>query len=1230
MIENGPQEHLSTTNATPAAAAGNSRRLMAVALAGMFIASTVLIFAITGVPFASTTHAAPQPGMPFAEPQSMAHAVSRGASPSAAAPTTTTPLASSAGASFPVGPSFLHSAPSASLSPHSLLPAGVTLPSTDKSSTSSSPTSSSPTSFGPVSEDASTSQNWYVNNWSSDSQVIQVGASNQSLALTGTSVNGLNGSYFFYQHGFTYVSTTSNGGKTWKTTWPGQASAWTATPSAPAYGDVNDGSSAIASDSTGDLFLVSTYAQVCYADYYGLDEWESNNGIVPSTYCNSTVNISAPEGYSFDEMPAGGGWAAPTEIDSFQPLVYEQLDFGGCPKTNELVFGNFTYGSPQIFSSANGQDLSVVVQILSFVDSAWTCSDSAYSSGGTVTLGTYSSYSTDGGASWSTVTSIGGNYTPFSTGAYNTLNGDEYDAWFDGDNSTAWVDQPQTTDQTSIAFARSTDNGATWSTPGDIDGTLLVNFDNTTASPFVAIGNLPWSNQAPSLTVDNWTSSPYSGNLYVAFGDNRTAVDPTSGTGDPSVRIVVSSDNGVSWGTPVNVTPDCLVTPADCGGAAVVFYTPQVAVTPNGNVWVTVMGYDTSSASTQEWVLVSTDAGATWSSPFAVSDTATAIGTTVAFLYDNNPLIAPYFTGPGLGFPWGNGNIFLGPSWNYITTGTPGFQEPTDGAAPAINGIVATTEGLFSTWTDCRDASNCLTGTGNSSIFAAYVLGLTVNASGANGFGPLSASVAINSLGSGVTVDVTPSQSGLVALDEGATVSAQTASSMSYNATFLLGFQEFSGGTIDTLSNPGTGTVSSSSSQIEAIFTPEPAGWINGTVTPTSANPKVYLNDVQVTDLQVLGHSYWFNETVLAGSSYTVSATATDYNSTSAQCLVNAFTVCTTSLVLVPEAGYLNDTITAATGGVPQGLTVTLESLSGVSYPFSVSPTSGLFHLEAPWGPYWLNATATGMTSYSGTITLPPGTSGSLHNLVLYGSHIDGTLAPINSIVKINGILLGPGNGNYTDDSYNWSGLAGTYKVTASDAGYSVFSQNVTVAAGQNLSGLNIILVNHGWFVGTVSPATATILVGKSFVTVESGKFNQSFPTGVYAVTVEAAGYTANNTNANITPGNATPFIFILKTSGTNPQNCTNDPQLANCSKQGTNTSVAPANNNALIEEAGIGLLIVIVVILAAVMLMRSGKGGRGGQQQWDDGQGSSSTAAGNSGDTMSVNDGTSGGPGTN
>ncbi|MFQ5583152.1 MAG: T9SS type A sorting domain-containing protein [Calditrichia bacterium] len=212
------------------------------------------------------------------------------------------------------------------------------------------------------------------------------------------------------------------------------------------------------------------------------------------------------------------------------------------------------------------------------------------------------SRSVDGGLNWSQpvrVSDVGGNCVDSDStveGAVPAIgpNGEIYLSW---------------AGPLGIMFDKSLDGGATW-------GSDVFVADQPGGWDF-AVPGIYRCNGLPVTTCDNSTNSPYSGNIYVLWADQRNGFDNTD------VFIIKSSDGGNTWSNIVRVNDD--------NSARHQFF-PWMTIDP-ATGYIYVVFYDrrnTSGIATDVYVARSTDGGETFTN-FKVSETSFTPNSTVFF-----------------------------------------------------------------------------------------------------------------------------------------------------------------------------------------------------------------------------------------------------------------------------------------------------------------------------------------------------------------------------------------------------------------------------------------------------------------------------------------------------------------------------------------------------------------------------------------------------------------------
>jgi len=203
------------------------------------------------------------------------------------------------------------------------------------------------------------------------------------------------------------------------------------------------------------------------------------------------------------------------------------------------------------------------------------------------------SRTTNGGASWEPARAI---FAPresrFSIGNQIVVlpNGDLVDVMFLGHGSgrqrSGW----------DLAVVRSTDRGATWSSPITVGSVQAVEVSDPETGQGVRTGDV-----IPDIAVDQTN-----GALYVVWQDGRFS-SPPQGHAYAGIALTKSTDGGFTWSTPVQVNqrPD------------VQAFTPAVEVSADGTVGVTYYDFRTNTSDpdtlpTDYFIVHSHDGGATF------------------------------------------------------------------------------------------------------------------------------------------------------------------------------------------------------------------------------------------------------------------------------------------------------------------------------------------------------------------------------------------------------------------------------------------------------------------------------------------------------------------------------------------------------------------------------------------------------------------------------------------
>ncbi|HLQ61236.1 MAG TPA: sialidase family protein, partial [Candidatus Acidoferrales bacterium] len=160
---------------------------------------------------------------------------------------------------------------------------------------------------------------------------------------------------------------------------------------------------------------------------------------------------------------------------------------------------------------------------------------------------------------------------------------------------TNWIIQPATfkKEHDQIAFIKSTDGGATWSTPRAIRDMNVIAVTDPNTGALIRTGDI-----LPEPAID-----PSTGQLYIVY----QTTDLSGGAFD-EVALITSTDGGATWSEPVRVN-----TPT--GAQA---FTPSVAVNSAGQVGVTYYDFrnlqpgNATTLPTDYFIRISSDHGQTF------------------------------------------------------------------------------------------------------------------------------------------------------------------------------------------------------------------------------------------------------------------------------------------------------------------------------------------------------------------------------------------------------------------------------------------------------------------------------------------------------------------------------------------------------------------------------------------------------------------------------------------
>ena len=907
--------------------------------------------------------------------------------------------------------------------------------------------------------DGSTAQNTLLFNLSYSSTTTLIGKSNSSTETAIYSWNSIaNGSVLtgwdsgflpsasFFQSGLVELVRTVGGTVTYAT--PPANSTWSQT-GATDYGSVWGAGNAlfggsfsvpgaeplsIASNSTGNLLMAGLFTQACSV-------------LPPATSfstCNSTANVTAPQGVAVARSPNGGAdWVQTADIAQWVPFTFVDIPaptndpncVGGTAAVGWLT-GNTTYGTPSIAMNPVNGDATV----------AWTEAEvnfggkfswSSASGSCQLVIGapvasfdTYTSTTTDGGVTWSAPV-LHSNDTLFPTLSVGPA--PNYDLYLVGLNGSV---SPTAAGYTT-SLATSTTNGSSWSAMKNLKGpsvflvkSLPDDSINYQVSPIY------------SLAVNRVPGSSHEGTLYLVWADNRSF----SAIGEPSVAYSSSSNGGATWSSPVYLT-------ANLTGITS-YANPKITVDSNGYLWVTFYAASSTSGEFTEQGVVSTDGGAKWSPIFQVSDQTS-------------------LTGP-------SALANFGPN----------------------TGLVGSSNGAYATWSDCRDVTCANL---NEQIFSANIHTVNVS-SNVVGINVSVSSPATNSVvsapgmvvilnGSTVRAQVpqfapdnatyvyefsgwsglTTSLQDPVSFTYGGQDTSLTANYIAVPAAFIIGFvgpnvpslSVHIGSTPATLvahngttdaynetvpagpsylvtisAGPGyqTYTTTVPTSRFEVVqvsaVLPRTTGWINGTITPAAANVTINGTAPAIISPGVFS-------LVVPWGTYEVQGSLTGYAPFFDNVSVNPRE--TTSVAVTLVGGYIHISVVPTTAFV---------QVDGV--PQKVSAGS-FTTAELPGGTHVVTATAPGYSLFKWDVVVVPEKTTPLTIKLTNEGWINGSITPVTGHVQINQNYI---TVNSLTGLFNVTEPAGRgfYNVTGSAGGYETLSFATVAVSPGNVTYVPILL----------------------------------------------------------------------------------------------------------------------------------------------------------------------------
>jgi hypothetical protein len=881
----------------------------------------------------------------------------------------------------------------------------------------------------PLSAPQSTASNWFVSNYSTESSITNVGGSNTSLVaatndqwgiLNGTTTLagwiGLPFSGFFWTHGFSATAVSNDGGKDWNLSWPGTNATWTQSGSA-SLGSIHFGGGVLASNANGsDVLLADTWGQPCYM--FGLGSTVSSPSL-----CNSTANYTAPLGVAVARSTNGGiTWSHVGVVASYSPYKYVVVNLPGCATAAGFLNGNYTAGTPYLALNPTNDHAVLTTTFVKY-----NYAGKLYCSGGTVYISptnpdvyTISSYSTDGGFSWTAPQIRSNNQSAYPVQAIGPSPNYRNVMIFEDYINATSTGIP-------LALASSTTNGTSWSIAADLPIYTLPPRGIAGGTDGYPGGTVPYS-----IVWDTHAASAHFNTLYFAYADNRSTT-----TGDPSIVFTRSFNGGTTWSSPVYLTPNTPTT--------VQYAIPSIAVDPDGRLWLTFYGVSTANGNYYEYGMTSSDAGSTWSPIFTISD-AVSLAISSQY-YPFGGLAGAVGTGAGGYAIWADcrsaGCVSGGNQYIYVANlnavsvaaTVPGINATIDtlgkSSTVLLNSTVvwergATVSVQVPTWSPAPGNPDYVYSFANYSGIVATANNPASFTYG--GSGSLQANYVLVPA-AWITGHVGPAVSQLQV-----TVNAQPAGLSAFNATLKQFNFTVEAGPAYTVTVSGgsfyvpyTTTVTTSAftaARVDTVLS-KTHGWIAGTVAP--ANGNVSIDGVAAAVNATTGV---FNATAIWGN-HTVTGALTGYTSFLQNVSVTPYRTSGVNVVL--NGAHIQGTISPVNAVVQvDGAAVTISSGS-----FSTG--------VIPGGVHRVTATAPGYSYYGRDITVVPGATATVQITLTNQGWINGTVTPVTAGVQVNGKY----EQVHADGSFNVTVTANrAYTVEGLLKGYNNSYANITVTPG--------------------------------------------------------------------------------------------------------------------------------------------------------------------------------------
>jgi predicted Rdx family selenoprotein len=435
------------------------------------------------------------------------------------------------------------------------------------------------------------------------SSIAQVGGSNQTLVAGGGGLLSLfNVTYgvecnkgvvgpAVLANGYSNVFTSSNGGASWTNfSTPANTTHWQ-NPSDIANGSISTGNNIVAAAPNGLALELTGYAPACLS--------------IPITLtCGSSLGEAAPWGYGVSRSTdSGASWSPTAQISSAIAFSFVTFPAACGVGTSPVLEANDISEHPSL--ATNGTYAVATWDILHVIWDPANCTESGLQA----TI--QESYSWNGGATWSAPVNVSGPVSEDATVHFGAAPSYPiYEVFSDVSSANA-----STSGQIQFQWTKSTDGGQTW-TPLGANQQIGSHNVNPTCYGCAASPDSIDTEQTAAFAIDNWTGSPHSGNLYIAWQDNETG----SQTGEVSIAFERSTDGGGLWSPATYLTT---ATPS------LHYLEPFVTVSPNGDVWVTYYAFGTSSGYYNLYGVLSTDGGATWSPQFEISSASSTPSSTL-------------------------------------------------------------------------------------------------------------------------------------------------------------------------------------------------------------------------------------------------------------------------------------------------------------------------------------------------------------------------------------------------------------------------------------------------------------------------------------------------------------------------------------------------------------------------------------------------------------------------